>query len=732
MKITKEPQHYCTNMHTPEGRDIPAEQLRFAFAGDSIPWGEGLLDESFVSSVDDFIRNNLADTILHSDMSFVGDKLTIYNRKFYKGNAAKLMGMGAEATFTLAGDELSIVQGLERNNAGAALIELYVDGVLHDKFSNYNELPCGSETKIFTGDGQTVKFDLGRCFTYNHTVTIDGVQVSGKINESGYGAAFDSTQDYMIIRKYGKNPENGEIEVHHVIWFENTPAYGANIIVTFNYGENISYTKSTVGEVSANISSALESCYGDDVVSFDPAKPSGISSGLDFRYTDERAVKTWKFDTYANRTFKFKIKNLDSRASSGTPYFIINFATNRFHHLMNAGIGGWTAEKFYTHRLLNFNTMMKFKPDIIFLAFGTNDDWEAGRFVATRQITGVTEEQIRRYPALFLKSCKYFEDGNYVIETANMIIRGVGENSITIDNTGASLTDIKKGDILAIGDYHGDNRAVAIRVIDAWDISTNTATFREKLISEDIEGITSLSELEGKTVRVKRVDRFINTLSDCIDGIRHYNPGIRIGLIGTGLSNFYERLLMGYTEKIIELAHLKKCFHVDSYKNIQDWQYSQEKDSTAYIGCRSLDISTGAAEYPIVDSSNLDIHEAYGTMLRNFSVKVNGVERLNRGCFIDGGYALAFKDSSPANELTICNWNNRTKNTSIEYCFIPARLKFTFDIPARGDTITIKFSSAKWSSDDCHIAKGSGGDAMYSKAVINSLVDMGICRNNEY
>ena len=44
--------------------------------------------------------------------------------------------------------------------------------------------------------------------------------------------------------------------------------------------------------------------------------------------------------------------------------------------------------------------MMKFKPDIIFLAFGTNDDWEAGRFVATRQITGVTEEQIRRYPII--------------------------------------------------------------------------------------------------------------------------------------------------------------------------------------------------------------------------------------------------------------------------------------------------------------------------------------------
>ena len=732
MKIINVHQHYCTNKHTLKSRDISAEQLQFAFAGDSIPWGEGLLDESFVSSVDDFIRNDMAHTILHSDMSFIGDKLTIYNRKFYKGSAAKLMGTGAEVTFTLAGNELSLVQGLERNNVGAALIELYVDGVLHDRFSNYNELPCGSETKIFTGDGRTVKFDLGRCFTYNHTVTIDGVQVSGKINDSGYGAAFDSTQDYMIIRKYGTNQETGEIEVHHVIWFEHAPTDGANIAAAFSYGENISYTKSTVGEVLANINSPLESCYGDDVVAFDPAKPFGISSGLDFRYTDERAVKTWKFDTYANRTFKFKIKNLDSRVSSGTPYFIINFATNRFHQLMNAGIGGWTAEKFCTHMLLNFNTMMKFKPDIVFLVFGTNDDWEAGRFIATRQITGVTEAEIRRYPTLFLKSCKYSDDGNYDIETANMVIKKVGENSLTIDNTGATLTDIKKGDILAIGDYYGDNRTVAIRIIDTWDTATNTATFREKLIPGDIEGITSLSELVGKALRVKRIDNFIKTLSNCIDGIRSYNPRVRIGLVDTGLSNYYERLLMGYTEKIIELAHLKKCFHVGSYKHIQNWQYSHEKDVNAYIGCESLGISTGAAEYPIVDPSNLDIHTAYGTMLRNFSVKVNGVERLNRGCLIDGGYAVAFKDSVPANELAICDWNNRTKNTSIEYRYIPARLKFTFDIPFGGDTIAIKFSSVKWSSDDCHIGKGSGGDAMYSKAVIDSLVDMGICRNSEY
>jgi len=47
--------------------------------------------------------------------------------------------------------------------------------------------------KIFKGDGQTVKFDLGRCFTYNHAVTIDGVQISGKINDLGYGATFDNT-----------------------------------------------------------------------------------------------------------------------------------------------------------------------------------------------------------------------------------------------------------------------------------------------------------------------------------------------------------------------------------------------------------------------------------------------------------------------------------------------------------------------------------------------------------
>lgn len=50
-----------------------------------------------------------------------------------------------------------------------------------------------------------------------------------------------------------------------------------------SYGENIIYTKSTIGEITESIEGALESRYGDDEISFDPANPAALSSGLDFR-----------------------------------------------------------------------------------------------------------------------------------------------------------------------------------------------------------------------------------------------------------------------------------------------------------------------------------------------------------------------------------------------------------------------------------------------------------------
>lgn len=100
-------------------------------------------------------------------------------------------------------------------------------------------------------------------------------------------------------------------------------------------------------------------------------------------------MKTWNFAEYKEREFMFKIKGYDPRANKTvSPYFILNFITNRMHYIMNAGIGGWTAEKLYNDNgLRNYHYLMRFDPDILFVESGTNDDWDsANQFVATKQL----------------------------------------------------------------------------------------------------------------------------------------------------------------------------------------------------------------------------------------------------------------------------------------------------------------------------------------------------------
>lgn len=158
-----------------------------------------------------------------------------------------------------------------------------------------------------------------------------------------------------------------------------------------------------------------------------------------------------EFAEYKEREFMFKIKGYDPRANKTvSPYFILNFITNRMHYIMNAGIGGWTAEKLYNDNgLRNYHYLMRFDPDILFVESGTNDDWDsANQFVATKTITDVTEAALRRYPTLWLKSSKYVAVDNYTIETAALTIEEVTRNSVKINGTNTDLSSVKKVIIL--------------------------------------------------------------------------------------------------------------------------------------------------------------------------------------------------------------------------------------------------------------------------------------------
>lgn len=697
-------------------KTIPEKPLNIAFTGSSITWGEGYLDDSFVAYIDDYLRINLADTIMHNNMTYVGNNTTIANRKFYKGTATKLSDINSEVEFKITGNELSLSLCKERSNLGASLVDLYVDGILYDTFSTYNDEQSGHNQKTFIGDGKTVKFDLGKCNTYGHVITVGGIAKTGVMNTFGSGATIPSNKDYMIIRKYGTNVDTGETEVHHYVWFKVPPTESAKIVVDFDYGENILYAKTTIGETACGVDSVLESSYGDGDTAYDSENSTALSSGLDFRYTDPRAIKTWKFTENATRNIKLVVKSLDPRVTTGTPNFIINFATNRYHHVMNAGIGGFDSGELLTDtKLKGISELMKFIPDIVFFESGTNDDWGCS-FVSTRKITNVTEAEVRRYPTLWLKSCTPVSADNYTLETSVLKIAGATNRSIKIDSTGVTFNDVKAGDIIVIGDYHGDNREVQSRVISSWDSINHIASFKKPLQFDGLFGLNNPADLANKEVRIRRLDTFAADYTECINTMKDYNPDVRIGLIDTGLSNYMSRLLIGYPDKIAEVAKNEDCKHIKSYDLLSDWQYSQTKDKTAYLNTARNTISNGSREYTLVNSSGVDPNgSSFG--YTNFSVKVNGVERYGDGCYIDGGRAYAFDPALPATQLIASNWDG--KRASLRN--IPLKLVFTKNIPSTGDVIDVKYSSAKWSLDDCHVFGGQPGATIYGNSIIDGL-----------
>ncbi len=687
------------------------KNLKIAFVGSSITWGDGFLDSSFVGHVDDYLRNELADTIMHYNMTYEGTKTIISNKKFYKETATKLSGIASTVDFKLSGNELSLSYCKERDNAGASIVELYVDETLYDSFSTYNKEPNGKEQKKFTGDGKTTMFDLGRPFTYGHIVKIDGVTKNGDINTQGLDAKMPVGNDYMIIRKYSTNA-TGNTEVHHYVLFSKAPAVGVKIVVDFSYGENIIYAKTTIGETAAGVNSPLESRYGDGS---DIGNPKQLATGLDFRYTDSRAVKTWRFTDKKIRNIKFKIKSLDPRVDKGLPTFIINFATNRFHHIMNAGIGGSDSREFLNNKTKKgIPDLIKFNPDIVIFESGTNDDKHCS-FVAYRTIKGLKENQVRRLTTLWLKTCSYVGTDNYTIETSVLKIADATSRSLAINPRGVTFGDVKAGDILIIGDYHGDNREMQARVIDRWDSKKYIASFKKPLQFNGMFGLNSPTDLIGKDVRIRSLDNFETPYIGCIDSIRDYNPEVKIGLLDTGLSNYKSRTLLGYPEKIADVARTKNCTHIKLYDLLSDWQYSQKKDLTAYLNTVNNTTADGSSSYNLVKSSGKDLNDAsFG--LRNFSVKVNGIEVYGDGCYIDGGRGYSFAPEIKASELIVKNWSTRTQKLTN----MPLKLVFTNNVPAFGAKIDVTCSSLKWSFDDTHL-HDQAGEVIYSNAIIDGL-----------
>jgi hypothetical protein len=668
---------------------LATKPYRIAVAGSSITWGQGYLgQQSFVGIIEQNFRTKYASTLHAKDVAQTATTLTGEN--WYLGQAKRISGVNSFTEFTLSGDELSISIGRERGNAGAANIEVYVDDVLYDTFSTLNTLPFGTRSKSFTGNGADLKFDLEECFTYGHAVTVDGVAKTGSLNVQGAGGTIPASDDYMVTRKYNSTLN----KVTHQIWFKVAPT--GNININYNYGESISHMRGTLGNVAVGFTSNLESAYGDGSVSFDTTLPASVSSGIGFRQSDSRAVVTYKFDDIKSRKFKLLVKSLATGATGSTPYLDLNFVTNRMHHIMNAGIGGWMADYFIDHaiKLNTISEVINFNPDIVLLESCTNDDWQTFVAKATMTRSGLTNAQI-----LADSSSNYFttitgtSDNKTVTDTRLPII-AITESTIQL---ASSITDtgIAVGDVVTIGNYGGKVSRVAVRMIKSYNSATNTITLNRTISASDFYQCNTLSDLVGEHVIITNAPTWASQVKTLCDTVWSALPDCKFAIGTSGIPNYYHRRLFGYRELGQKIAKDYNITFVDFYNATRLYQHTQTMTTHQTI------TSTGASSYAVSGT-------AY--VLGDWIVTVDGVE--HKKCRITGGlsmhWASGITDPTLSNDSTL---------------FKPYQLVFDANVPANGASIVIKKSSKLWSADYCH-PNNPNGLLVFGQAASKILKDV--------
>ncbi|MCY1523369.1 hypothetical protein D9M68_582650 [compost metagenome] len=421
---------------------------------------------------------------------------------------------------------------------------------------------------------------------------------------------------------------------------------------------------------------------------------------------------TWHFGSAAKRTFRVKIAGLDPRAS-GTPQLYLNAATNRMHHLQNAGIGGWTAALLLNDAgLNNIAAVQRFQPDLLLLESCTNDDWQTHVDRAWRTRTGLTDVQVRsEESAHWFHNVTYVGADNYTVEDNRLLISAITETSVQFDGTGATF-EVVPGDVVILGDFKGDNRRLACRVVKAWDAANRRITWARPLSPRELAHISALADLVGTTAMVKGAPTWVTNIEAVIDQMQEALPECVLAIGTAGIPNIRYRRLEGYRELAADIARRKGVLFEDFYARTLAWQYSQSPSTQLYLDATQGITSNGGATYTLYQANGSKpdpLADGAAQLYRGWSVKVDGVERINRGCHVVGGYKTGW--AAGTEQMSKAN----TAAVGDEY-----RLVFEHTPPAVGASIVVKRAATKWSNDDCH--PSSAGFSVFGQAATAAMV----------
>lgn len=665
------------------GASVSAKSKKsIVLAGSSITWGEGYLDDRFAGEVDEFIKNELSTTILADSvsLSYSQTPSSFTSKGLYKSTGRKLSALNDKITVKIDGDELAICQAIQRT-ADYGLMRVKADGVTIGEFTNHNDT-LGSDTDSFVGDGSAVKFLMKHPYTYNHVVTVGGVAQTVVMNTGGYGGTIPGGADAMIIRAFDTDGS-----VKHMIWFAVAPGNGVAIEMAYDYGKVLYHELSTVGQLDGDDENN-ESPYGFGSISFDPASPSATSSGMEFRSIDKRAFWIHKFASKAEREIEIEI------IGGTNPYFILNFVSNRFHNFMNAGIGGWQLSLLIDNNKINDygNFFKSFLPDLIVNESATNDDWGFGARRLSRTVTGLSEAQVKELWTLELSRIEYQAGTtDYEVDFTTGLIASIDEFSLVSPQIVGS--GVAQGDLVRIGNYYGDNKQVAVRLVDSVNTGTGEITWLQPLNAEEILNISSLTDLVGKEVSIRDLSTYKSRYVDLITKLQKIVPQAKILIAQPGLSNYFLRQLWGYD--IIHRQLANEYHSVDTIE-VTDWLYDFQQGIVDGSNNETI-VADGSTEYSLAQTNHW----------QGFEVWVDGKNVYGKDCYIKSGWGYGVDPalSGAAISVTANYDKSYTRQETM-------KLVFFQNAPASGNII-VKKASTVWSSDFCHT--GTTGGYVYGQ-----------------
>lgn len=658
-------------------------------AGSSITWGNGSICSRFSGKVIDYMLSELSTIRFCDEMEYSTEYAAFRNPGQYKGQGNKIEGLHNIVSFTLSGDEIAICQTILRTS-DFAVMQVKADGEVIGKFVNNNNT-LGVEKQTFTGNDLNVKFKLNHPYTYDHEVRINGKLIKGNIYAGGWSRKSPENTSYLIIRKLDDNHK----PVHY-IWFNNPPAKGEKISVKYKYGKVIMFEGSTVGQTESDENN--ESDYGEGDTSFDTTKPAVLSSGLEYRYIDKRAFWIHKFTESKTRHFEIEI------IGGTNPYFIINYASNRYHNFMNAGIGGWSLEKYLDSDGVNdYNGIFeRFMPDVIVMECATNDDWDYGERKLKRTLTGLKEESVKNLWTLELDSITYQPSTNdYQVRLTSGVIKNIDAYSLTCSQITGS--NVKPGDIIRIGNYHGDNRQVAVREVGSVDLIKGRVTWPQPLNPDLILNIESLDDLISAECVVRDLSGYQKKYEEMIEKLQQIAPHAQLLTAQPGLSNYWWRQLWGY-----EIVHRKLATKFHNVNTIEVTNWLQEFQTHNISGKSSIEIQAdGRTEYEL----------PWDGIWQGFMVWIGDKDVYGIDCYIESGAGYSVNQEGHGAELNVLKGYD--KSHRIER---PMKLIFSKNVPKNGIIRVVRADSI-WSDDLCHTDEKTGA-YVYGQIYVTRIRDV--------